>query len=97
MRPALGRVSLWRPVTSRSRSRSAGRPGRPGTARPPPDCFESPESFFSWVTAFAQSIGATIETIIQRQEPDLRGGRFGGSTFLVQKAPPIMMSPGRRR
>jgi hypothetical protein len=30
--------------------------------------FDTAESFFSWVTAFAQSIGATIETIIQRQE-----------------------------
>jgi hypothetical protein len=30
--------------------------------------FDTPESFFSWVTAFAQNIGATVQRIFQHQE-----------------------------
>jgi hypothetical protein len=29
---------------------------------------DSPESFFSWVTAFAQNVGATVQRIFQQQE-----------------------------
>jgi hypothetical protein len=49
---------------STNQSATATGPGNPPTS------WDGPDSFFAWVTAFAQSIGATVQTILQTQEAD---------------------------